>query len=153
MDGRIAKPLVVEAADLLAVEVLKVRSVGLSSKEVQRADFEVAEELAIVVFAAVFLVHEPGDVRVVMHQIPALLGLDEASGDFPQGCKTARVVEDVHVEPVDDVVVAQEAEGVVRNVAEEVDVGLDAPVEGVGRQGWVEVEESAVPATHGAVGR
>jgi len=44
------------------------------------------------------------------------------------------------------------AENVVVDVAEEVDVGLDAPVVAGIEEGWVVVEEAAVPAAHLVVG-
>lgn len=49
-------------------------------------------------------------------------------------------------------VVAGEAENVVVDVAEEVDVGLDAPVEVVVEEARVAVEEAGVPAAHVPVG-
>jgi len=151
VDGRIAEPLVVEAGDVRAVEVREVRRVGLGAEEVQVADLEVGEELAVVVLAAVAgVVDEPAQVGVGVHEVgPPRHKLTRAS---PQAGETARVVEDVHVEAVGDAVVAHEPERVVRDVAEEVHVGLDAPVVRVRGERGVLVEEAAVPAAHVAVG-
>lgn len=48
--------------------------------------------------------------------------VDEGAGSGPEGGEGAGVVEDVHVEAVFHVVVAHEAEDVVVDVAEEVDL-------------------------------
>jgi len=151
VDRRIAEALVVEPTHVRAVEVPEVRGIRLGAEEIQVSDLEVREELAVVVFAAVArFVHQPAEIRVRVDQVRPLR--HELACAFPEAGEAACVVEDVHVEAVGDVVVAEEAEGVVGDGAEEVHVGLDAPVVVVGGEGGVLVEEAAVPAAHVAVG-
>ena len=50
------------------------------------------------------------------------MGVDKGAGARPEGRKGASVIEDVHVETVLHIVIAHEAEDVVVNVAEEVDL-------------------------------
>lgn len=145
--GGVAEALVVEARDARPVEVLEEARVGLGAEEAQVADLEVAEKLAVVVLARA--VDEPGEVGVRVHQVRVLA--HEVARDLPEAGEGARVVEDVHVEAVDQVVVAQEAEGIVGDVAEEVHVRLDAPVVVVPLERRVEVEEARVPPAHVAV--
>ena len=65
VDGRVAETFVVEPAQ--GVEVLEVFLVGLAAEEVQVADLEVAEELAVVVVACV--VEQPVEICVWVEQV------------------------------------------------------------------------------------
>lgn len=148
VDGRVAETLVVETA--AAVQPLEVLLIGLSAEESQVADLEIREELAVVVVPTVEGVQEPVEVRLGVDELR--VRVDEAHGAGPEAGEGAGVVEDVHGEAVLDVVVAGEAEDVVVDVAEEVHVGLDAPVKVVVEQPRVLVEEARVPAAHVPVG-
>lgn len=95
----------------------------------------------------------------------------ESAGFGPEGRERTCVVEDVHIKPVFHAVVAHEAEDVVVDVAEEVDLAcvsiearlcwqvgsqeeyiwFDPPVIVKFHQSWVAIEEPAVPATHMSV--
>jgi len=151
MHGRIPKPLIVEAPHFLTIKVLKVRSIRLPTEEIEVSDLKVTEKLTVIVLASVpSIVDQPAQIRIRVDKVRSQR--HELARALPQGRETPRVVQDVHVEAVDEVVVAQEAEGVVGDGAEEVHVGLDAPVVGVRGEGGVGVEEAAVPAAHGAVG-
>ncbi len=76
------------------------------------------------------------------------IGGDEVPCYRPQGGERARVVEDGHVEAVDQIVFGEEGEWVVGDRTEEVHVWLDAPVVGIGGQGGVVVEEAGLPTDH-----
>ena len=65
-------------------------------------------------------VQQPIQVGIGVYQL--WVGVYERAGTRPQGREGASVVENVHVETVLHVVVAHEAEDVVVNVAEEVDL-------------------------------
>lgn len=70
----------------------------------------------------------------------------------PQGWdRLGRIVE-VDGEAVGLVVVLHVAEDIIIDVAEEVDVGLDAPVVAGTEEGGVVVKKAAVPAAHLVVG-
>lgn len=75
----------------------------------------------------------------------------EVASRAPEGGEAPRVVEYVHVEAVDEVVVTKEGEGVIGYVAEEVYVWFHAPVVVVLGESGMFVEEAAVPAAHVAV--
>ena len=164
MDGRIPKALVIEATT--SVQPIKVFLVCFSPEEIEIADFEVGEELTIVVVAAVAGVEEPVQIGVWVDEFG--VGVYEGAGTGPEGGEGAGIVEDVHVEAVFHVVIAHEAEDVVVNVTEEVDlqtvskslrtshtgrtcVGFDTPIPVKIFESWVFVEEAAVPSTHVAV--
>ena len=118
MDRCIAEALVVEPTAF--VEPVKVSLVGFSPEEVQRADFEVGEELAVVVVAAVVRIEKPVEVGLGVDEIG--VGVDEGACAGPERGKGASVVENVHVEAVFEVVGGHEAEDVVEDVAEEVNL-------------------------------
>ena len=118
MYWRISKPLVVEASS--AIQPIKVSFIRLAAKEIEVSNFEIREKLAIVIVSAVVGVEQPVQVGIRMYQLR--MRIDERAGARPEGRKGASVVENVHVETVLHVVVAHEAEDVVVNVAEEVDL-------------------------------
>lgn len=80
VDGRVAVPLVEKPTAV--VDVVEEFPVGLGAEEGQRGDFEIAEELAVVIFHAPVWVEQPIDVGVRMDQI-RVLG-DEVAGDGPE---------------------------------------------------------------------
>lgn len=65
-------------------------------------------------------VKKPIQVGIRVYQFG--MSIDKRAGARPEGRKGASVIEDVHVETVLHVVIAHEAEDVVVNVAEEVDL-------------------------------
>lgn len=151
MNGRVAESLVVEPPDLCGVEVLEVFCVCLAAEEIQIPDFEITEELTVVVFTSIaFSINQPIKIRIGMNVLR--MSSHELLRDLPETRKGSCIIQDIHVEAVDDFVVTEEAEWVVGDRAEEVDVWFDAPVVGVGREGGVKVEEAGVPAAHIAVG-
>ena len=118
MDGSIAKSFIVEAS--ASVQPIKVLLICFASKEVEAADLEVGEELTIVVVTAIARVKQPVEVGVGMDEFR--MRVDEGASPGPEGGKGACVIEDVHVEAILHVVVAHEAEDVVVDVTEIVDL-------------------------------
>ena len=118
MDRSIAKSFIVEAS--ASVQPIKVLLVCFASKEVEAANLEIGEELAIVVVAAIARVKQPVEVGVRVDEFR--MRVDEGTSPGPERGKGARVVEDIHVEAVLHVVVAHEAEDVVVDVTEIVDL-------------------------------
>ena len=115
---RISKSLVVEASS--SVQPIKVSFIRLTAKEVKVTNLEIREELAIIIVSAVVGVEQPVQVGIRMYQL--WMRIDERAGARPERRERASVIENVHVETVLHVVVAHEAEDVVVNVAEEVDL-------------------------------
>ena len=121
MHRSITIALVVESTRF--VEPVEVGFVCFAPPEVQGPDLEVGEELAVVVLVVVAGIEEPGNVGFGVDQV-RMCGC-EGAGPCPEGGEGAAVVEDVHVEAVLEVVVAHEAEDVVVDVAEVVDLFFD----------------------------
>lgn len=117
VDWCISVSFVVEAA--VHVEVLKVGFWPCRAKKVQRAYLEIGEELAVVVVAGGGG-QEPVQLCGGVDEV--CVGRNELNCRAPKGREGAGVVEDGHVEAVDQAVVAQEAEWVVIDVAEEMDL-------------------------------
>lgn len=141
--GSVAISLVVEPAAL--VQILEIPLVGLAPEESQRPDLKVGEELTVVVFESVGPVEQPRQVVLVGVGVARPLGLlvsieeiwvrgHELARAPPQRRKTPGVVQNRHVEPIQQVLVAHESEHVVDNVAEKVDVRFHPPVVVVRRQ-------------------
>ena len=80
VDGRVSEALVVEAA--AAVEPLEVFLVGLATEEAEISDFEVGEELAVVVVPSVEGVEEPIQVGFRVYQLR--VRVDEGHGPRPE---------------------------------------------------------------------
>lgn len=118
MDRSIAKSFIVEAsASVQPIEVLLIR---FASEEVETANLEIGEELTIVIVTAIARVKQPVKVGVGMDELR--MRVDEGARPRPERGKGARVVEDIHVEAVLHIVVAHEAEDVVIDVTEIVDL-------------------------------
>ena len=166
MDGRIAKSFIVEAsASVQPIEILLVR---FAPKEFKAANLEVGEELTIVIVTTVARVEQPVEVGVGMNEFR--MGVDERARAGPERGKGARVIKDIHVEAILHVVVAHEAEDVVVDVTEIMDlwnvyqsdspigqrrrkscrtyVRFNAPIPVKVSQSRMLVEETAVPSTH-----
>lgn len=149
--GGITPALVEETAG--AVEVVKVVRVGLAAPDVQVGNLKVGPEVACGV--AVGLVVVLGAAHAVRQPVHGIVGVDvlRVLGDEldrlrPQGWDGLWSVKEVDGEPVRLVVVLHVAEDIVVDVAEEVHLGLDAPVELNVLQSLVAVEQAAVPAAH-----
>lgn len=126
VDRGISEALVVEAA--AAVEPVEIFLVGLASEEVEIANFEVGEELAVVVIAVVARVEQP--VQVCFGVDELWVCVDERACSRPQRGEGTGVVKNVHVEAVFHVVVPHETKNVVVDVAEEVDLSEDVSRDG-----------------------
>lgn len=133
-----------------AIQMREVSLIRHISEEIQTRDLEIAEELAVVVLHTRVRVEQPVKIRLRVDQMRVLR--DEVARDGPEGGEAAGVVEDGHVEAVDEVVLGEEAERVVGDLAEEMHVRLDAPVPVVGGEGGVVVKEAGLPADHRVVG-
>ena len=118
MNRRISEPLVVKSTP--AIQPLEILLVRLSPEEVEGSDLEIGKELAIIIIARIVVVEQPVEVRVRVDKLG--MGVYEGAGARPEGREGARVVEDVHVEAVFEVVVAHEAEDVIVYVTEEMDL-------------------------------
>lgn len=155
MHRRIPPPLVEEPPR--AIQMLEILLIRLAPPEVHVRDLEVAPEMARRVSVRIpemvwpaILVRQPA-LRVVPREILRVLG-DELERLGPQRRDALGRVVQVDGEAVGLVVVLHVAEDVVVDVAEEVHLGLDAPVPPCVGEGGVLVEEAAVPATHLVVG-
>lgn len=158
MHRRVAPAFVEEAAG--AVQVLKVPCVGLGAPEVEGGDFKVAPEVAGRVAVCLLVVARA--VRGVRHPAHGVVGVEvlcvvpfgqEALGFGPQCWDGGGAVVEVDGEAVGLVALRHVAEDVVVDVAEEVDVGLHAPVVCRVLEGRVDGEEAGVPAAHLVVGK
>ena len=114
----VSKSLIIEASS--SVQPVKVFLIRFAAEEVQVPNLEVREELAIVVISAIVGVKQPVQVGIRVYQL--WMGVDERAGARPEGRERAGVIKDIHVEAVLHVVIAHEAEDVVVDVAEEVDL-------------------------------
>ena len=150
MDGRVTEPFIEEAT--AAVEPVEIRLVAVGAEEIQGSDLEVGEELAVIVVTASSAVGVKQPIEVSVRVDEFRMCVDEGAGAGPERREGAGVVEDVHVEAVFEIVVAHEAEDVIVDVAEEVDVRFDAPVPVEVAEAGVLVEEARVPAAHVPVG-
>lgn len=121
VDRGVSKALVIEAT--ASVEPIEILLVGLAAEEVEVADLEVGEELAVVVITVVARVEQPVKVGFRMDEL--WVSVDEGACAGPQGRKGTGVIEDVHVEAVFHVVVPHETKNVVVDVAEEVNLSDD----------------------------
>lgn len=155
MHRRVAPALVEEPAR--TVKMVEELAIRLAPPETQVADFEVRPEVAggvamcfVCVFRTALVVFEPlagviwvDEVRIVLEEF---LGFGPERGD------AVGAVVDVDVEAVRLVVVLHPGEDVVVDVAEEMYVGLDAPVVLYVFERRVLAEEAAVPPAHLVVG-
>lgn len=114
----VSEPLVVEAT--ATIQPIEVLLVCLSAEEVQVTNFEIGEELTVVVVATVARIQEPVEVGLGVDQL--WVGVDKRACPRPERRKGPGVVEYVHVETILHVIVPHEAEHVVVNVAEEMNL-------------------------------
>jgi hypothetical protein len=149
--GSITPSLVEETAG--SVQVVKVVLVRLAAPKVHVANLKVAPEVAgrvsvgiEVVAGAASLIGDPVQ-RVVRVKIIRVLG-NELDRLGPQRRDRLGGIVEVDGEAVRLVVVVHITEHVVVNVAEKVDVGLNAPIVLRVVQSRVLVEQATVPSTH-----
>lgn len=155
MHRSVAPSLVEEPAR--AIQMVEVRLVLVASEELHIADLEIRPEVARRVAVCVAgMVRAEFGVRQPVHHV-VLVEVGRVRGEEflrgrPEVGDTLRGVEEVNREAVGDVVILHVSENVVVDIAEVLDLGLDAPVVAVILQGGVFVEHAAVPAAHLAVG-
>ena len=137
--------------------MLEVRLILLATEEVQIADLEVGPEMASGVSVAALGVF--GTSHVICNPLPHVVvaqvrgvGGEETLSLWPKRRDTLRGVVEVDGEAVGLVAILHVPENIVVNVAEELNVGLNAPVVTVFLKSRVLVEHAAVPATHLVVG-
>lgn len=154
--GRVAPSLVEEAAGV--VEVVKVVLVDGAPPKVHVSHLKVAPEVTgrvslglLVVLGPAHVVGQPPEGALLVDGILWVVG-QELYRLGPQGGQRLGVVVEGDCEAVRLVVVVHVGEDVVVDVAEEVHLGLDAPVVARVAQGRVLVEHAAVPAAHLVVG-
>ena len=110
----IAISFIVETASL--IEPVEIGFIGFFAPEVQGSNFEIGEELAVVVLATGLGIEKPCEISFGVNKVR--MGSCKGSCSGPEGWEGARVVEDVHVKAVFEVVVPHETKDVVVNVAE-----------------------------------
>ena len=137
--------------------MLEVRLVLLAAEEVKITDLEVRPEVTSGISVATLGVLRTSDVicKPLPHVVVAevrRVGGKESLRLRPEGWDTLRRIVEVDGEAVCLVAVFHVAEHIVVDVAEELDVGLNAPVVAVAGESGVLVEHAAVPATHLVVG-
>lgn len=111
---RIPKAFVVETASF--VQPVEVGFVSFATPEVEGADFEVGEELAVVVLVAVGGFEEPAEICFRVDKMGVSCGESHCSS--PKRGKRACIVKNIHVKSVLHVVIPHESEYVVVDVAE-----------------------------------
>lgn len=155
MNGSITPAFVEESTG--AIQVLEVRFVLFAAEEVKIADFEVGPEVAGGVSIGALGVLGTG--HVIRNPLPHVvvaevrrIGGEESLSLGPKGRDTLWCVIEVDGETVGLVAILHVSEHIVVDVAEELDIGLNAPVVAVACESRVLVEHAAVPATHLVVG-
>lgn len=155
VDGSITPALVEESTG--AIQVLEVRLVLFAAEEVEITDLEVRPEVAggvsirgLGVLGTSHVIRNPLP-HVVVAEVRRVGG-EESLGFGPKGRDTLRCVVQVDGEAVGLVAILHVTEHIVVDIAEELDIGFDAPVVAVVFEGRVFVEHAAVPATHLVVG-
>lgn len=151
VDWRIAPALVEEAT--CPIEMVEVVLVRFTTPEFHVCYLKVTPEVTgrealglLVCVGSADVVGNPLDGVVVMEVIRMVR--EELDRLGPQRRQGLGVIVETDCEAVGLVVIVHVAEDVVVDVAEEVHVGLHAPVVPCVFEGWVLVEEAAVPATH-----
>lgn len=120
MNRCIPKSFVVETA--ASIQPVKVFFVCLAAEEIEIADLEIGEELAVVVVSVVASIQQPVEVGFRVNQL--WVSINKGACSRPQRGKGTRVVEDVHVEPILQSVVPHETKYIVVDVTEKVDLML-----------------------------
>ena len=151
VNGRVTPTLVEEATG--TVQVVEIVLVRLAAPKVHITNLKVAPEVACRITTGILgmigtasLVRQPVHGAVLVHVL-GVLG-QELFGLGPQSRDGSRGVVQVDGEAVRLVVIVHVAENVIVDIAEEVNVGLDAPVVLRVGQGRVLIEHAAVPPAH-----
>jgi hypothetical protein len=151
MHGSIAPTFIEEATG--TVQVVKELAVFFAPPEVQIANFEVGPEMArrvpiclLVILRPPLMILQPLACIIWMHIVGMIS--DEFLSLRPERRHAFWTVIDVDVEPVRFVVVLHPAEHIIVDVAEEVHVGLHAPVVLEVLEGRMFREEPTVPSAH-----
>lgn len=151
VNRRVAPALVEEATG--TIQVLEVGLVLVTTEEVQVTNLKVGPEVAGGV--AISALGMLGTGLVVRNPLPHVVltqirrvRCQELASLGPEGLDGLRGIVQIDGETVGLVVVLHIAEDVIVDVAEELDLGLDAPVIAVLLEGRVLVEHAAVPAAH-----
>ena len=155
MHRRIPPPLIEEPAR--AIQMVKIILIRPAPPKRQLGNLKITPKMAGAVAMGLFIMRGP--CLAVDEPLHGVLGVqvlrvggEELDGLGPErGDRLGRVVQ-VDVEAVRLVVVLHVAEDVVVDVAEELHLGLHAPVVERVLEGGVVVEEAAVPAAHLVVG-
>ena len=155
VDWRITPAFVEETTG--TIQVLEVGLILLATEEVHIADLKVGPEVAggvsaatLGVLGARLIIRDPLP-HVVLAQIRRVRS-QELAGLGPKGLDGLRGVVKVDGEAVGLVSVLHVAEYVVVNIAEELNLGLDAPIVTVLLERGVLVEHAAVPPAHLMIG-
>lgn len=139
------------------IQMLKIIFVGLTPPEPQVANLEITPEMTRrIPLCLLIMIHPSLLIRQPFHRIIRMhifrMPRQKLQCLGPQRRNALRGVIQIDREPVCLVVVRHPAEDVVVDVAEEMYVGLDAPVVLRLGEGGVFVEEATVPAAHLVVG-
>jgi len=143
VDGSVTPSFVEETAVL--VKGFEVVDVRLGSEPVEVTNFEVRPEMAVVIGVASIITQEAHGVALgnVLRVV-----LDELLGAVPKSRDGLDVLVQAQDEAVLLVILLHEAEGIVVNIAEELDRGLDTPVVVIAGEQRRSEEVSRVEATH-----
>lgn len=151
MNGGIAPSFIKETTR--TVKVIKVVFVGLASPKLHVSNLKIAPEMArriplslSIRLWSTNIISDPANSTVLMN-VSWVLG-QELDRFRPQRRKGLWVVVKVDRKPVCLVVVVHVAEDVVVDIAEEVHIWLHTPVVADILEGWMLVEETAIPSTH-----
>ena len=151
MDWGVAPSLVEKASS--AVQMRKVILICLAAPEIHVCNFKIAPEMACTVsvcFAIVlwpqFAVDEP--IQCVVFMEVLWMRGEEFDGLRPKCGDRLRRVEYIDVEAIGFVVVLHVMENVVVDVAEEFDLGFDAPIVADVFELRMMIEHATVPPTH-----
>ena len=155
VDWRITPAFVEEPTS--TVQVLEVGLVLVAAEEIHVTNLKVGPEVAgrvtignLGVFRTNSVFRNPVQ-HIVLAQVGGVCG-QELLGLGPESADGLRGVVKVDGETVGLVAILHVSEHVVVNIAEELDIGLNAPVVTVVLEGLVLVKHSAVPAAHLVVG-
>lgn len=152
---RIPPPLIEETTR--SIQVLEIVFVGFGTPKLHVCNLEVAPKMTgavpvrfYIVFWPSLAIHDPLS-RVVLVQILGMCG-HELFRLWPQGWYGGWRIVKVDGEAIGLVVVAHPTENIVVDVAEEVNLGLHAPIVADTLERRVFVEHATVPAAHLMIG-
>ena len=155
MHRRITPSLVEEPTR--TIQMIEIILVRLTPPERHIRNLEITPEMTRTVsIRLIIMLWSPLAIRQPLHRIIFMkyfrMPRHKLHGLGPKGSNRLRRIVKVDREAVGLVVVRHVAEDVVIDIAEEMDFGLDAPVELCVFECWVFVEETTIPAAHLVVG-